>query len=265
MSLILGIQNHGFESDIRDSEKFSRYSRPPQSINIEAQSIKIERYEINGVTKTESDDFNENRNSESKPRQAFLDIDSNERTKKKEKTRNKKEHDLDELRIVKEFSDNEDDLVIGPAKLRQSKIIKEDFKKIYESSTDEEIDKKKKNQNSGKFKNGKIKKIINSSEDETSVIHTISNFSSKEKPERHSDESRNKEKQPANFSEFSEYFELLSENIQEFVIKPAPQNLNLKCRITRDKRGMDKGMYPSYFMHLEKDDGKKVNLKNKNK
>lgn len=32
----------------------------------------------------------------------------------------------------------------------------------------------------------------------------------------------------------------------------------MKCRITRDKKGMDRGLYPTYFMHLEKEDGRKV-------
>ena len=49
-----------------------------------------------------------------------------------------------------------------------------------------------------------------------------------------------------------------TENLEEFVLKPAPQRVNMKCRITRDKRGVDRGMYPTYFVHLEREDGKKV-------
>ena len=59
---------------------------------------------------------------------------------------------------------------------------------------------------------------------------------------------------------FTDYFELVNINLQEFVFRPAPQNKPIKCRITRDKRGFDRGMYPTYYMHLEKDDGKKVFL-----
>lgn len=32
----------------------------------------------------------------------------------------------------------------------------------------------------------------------------------------------------------------------------------MKCRITRDKRGVDRGIYPTYYLHLEKEDDKKV-------
>ena len=33
----------------------------------------------------------------------------------------------------------------------------------------------------------------------------------------------------------------------------------MKCRVSRDKRGMDKTMYPTYSLHLEQEDtGEKV-------
>ncbi|XP_031714935.1 tubby-related protein 3 isoform X1 [Anarrhichthys ocellatus] len=50
------------------------------------------------------------------------------------------------------------------------------------------------------------------------------------------------------------------DNPEEFVLRPAPRNVTVKCRITRDKKGMDRGLYPTYFMHMERDDGKKVFL-----
>uniref|UniRef100_A0A8D0EDH2 Tubby-like protein n=1 Tax=Salvator merianae TaxID=96440 RepID=A0A8D0EDH2_SALMN len=50
------------------------------------------------------------------------------------------------------------------------------------------------------------------------------------------------------------------ENLEEFVLRPAPRGLTLKCRITRDKKGMDRGLFPTYYMHLERDDNRKVFL-----
>ncbi|XP_068413519.1 tubby-related protein 1 isoform X2 [Eschrichtius robustus] len=38
---------------------------------------------------------------------------------------------------------------------------------------------------------------------------------------------------------------------QEFVLRPAPQGQTVRCRLTRDKKGMDRGLYPSYFLHLD--------------
>ncbi|GAB6029653.1 Tubby- protein 3 [Chamberlinius hualienensis] len=47
-------------------------------------------------------------------------------------------------------------------------------------------------------------------------------------------------------------------NLDDFVMEPAPQGVTVKCRITRDRKGMDRGLFPTYFLHLERDDGKKI-------
>lgn len=35
-----------------------------------------------------------------------------------------------------------------------------------------------------------------------------------------------------------------------------PQGLTVRCQISRDKHGLDRGVYPTYYLHLEEDDGK---------
>ncbi|XP_054854642.1 tubby-related protein 3 [Eublepharis macularius] len=50
------------------------------------------------------------------------------------------------------------------------------------------------------------------------------------------------------------------ENLEEFVLRPAPRGITVKCRITRDKKGMDRGLFPTYYMHLERDDNRKIFL-----
>ncbi|XP_053966909.1 protein king tubby [Anastrepha ludens] len=49
-------------------------------------------------------------------------------------------------------------------------------------------------------------------------------------------------------------------NIDQFVIQPAAQGVLFKCRITRDRKGMDRGLFPIYYLHLERDYGKKIFL-----
>ncbi|XP_037092803.1 tubby-related protein 3-like [Pollicipes pollicipes] len=51
-----------------------------------------------------------------------------------------------------------------------------------------------------------------------------------------------------------------ADSLDDFVLAPAAQGVQIKCRITRDRKGMDRGLYPTYFLHLEKEDGKKVFL-----
>lgn len=50
------------------------------------------------------------------------------------------------------------------------------------------------------------------------------------------------------------------ENLEEFALRPAPHGITVKCRITRDKKGMDRGLFPTYYMHLEKDNNRKMFL-----
>ncbi|XP_074125385.1 tubby-related protein 3 isoform X2 [Sminthopsis crassicaudata] len=50
------------------------------------------------------------------------------------------------------------------------------------------------------------------------------------------------------------------ENLEDFAFRPAPRGITVKCRITRDKKGMDRGLYPTYYMHLERDENRKTFL-----
>lgn len=48
------------------------------------------------------------------------------------------------------------------------------------------------------------------------------------------------------------------EDLELFAMRPAPRDVTIQCRITRDKRGVEKGIYPTYYLHMEKEDGKRV-------
>ncbi|XP_003961503.3 tubby protein homolog [Takifugu rubripes] len=50
------------------------------------------------------------------------------------------------------------------------------------------------------------------------------------------------------------------DDLKEFALRPAPRDVTIQCRVTRDRRGMEKGIYPTYYLHLEKEDGKRVFL-----
>uniref|UniRef100_A0A8C5N4M4 TUB like protein 3 n=1 Tax=Leptobrachium leishanense TaxID=445787 RepID=A0A8C5N4M4_9ANUR len=49
-------------------------------------------------------------------------------------------------------------------------------------------------------------------------------------------------------------------DLKEFVLRPAPRGITIQSRITRDKKGMDRGLYPTYYMHLEREENKKIFL-----
>lgn len=51
------------------------------------------------------------------------------------------------------------------------------------------------------------------------------------------------------------------EDLHQFVLRPAPEGVTIKCRVTRDQKGMERSLYPTYFLHLEREDsGKKIFL-----
>lgn len=60
--------------------------------------------------------------------------------------------------------------------------------------------------------------------------------------------SQNQERSPSPEIEF--------DDLETFVMEPAPQGVTVKCRVTRDQRGVDKSLYPLYYLHL--DNEKKV-------
>ena len=55
---------------------------------------------------------------------------------------------------------------------------------------------------------------------------------------------------------------LFFNDLTEFVSNPAPEGVTVKCEIVRDKAGVEKGMYPMYYLKLEPRQGetKKVFL-----
>ncbi|XP_022252280.1 protein king tubby 1-like isoform X2 [Limulus polyphemus] len=54
--------------------------------------------------------------------------------------------------------------------------------------------------------------------------------------------------------------EELLDDLPAFALQPCPQGLTVQCHISRDRKGVDRGLFPTYVLHLEKDDGKKVFL-----
>ena len=65
--------------------------------------------------------------------------------------------------------------------------------------------------------------------------------------------------QPISYSgEAQEYINLIYQDRKQFATIVPPKDHTFLCRITRDRSGLGKGMYPTYYLHLEKDGTKKV-------
>lgn len=57
------------------------------------------------------------------------------------------------------------------------------------------------------------------------------------------------------------YFELMNSDLKEFVFKPVPLGINVKCIFIRNKQGIDRGINPAFYMYYEREQGKKVHMK----
>ncbi|XP_029780380.1 tubby-related protein 2 isoform X1 [Suricata suricatta] len=49
----------------------------------------------------------------------------------------------------------------------------------------------------------------------------------------------------------------LGEDMEAYVLRPALYGRTMRCLITRDRRGIDKGMFPFFYLYLELADGRK--------
>ncbi|XP_060030085.1 tubby-related protein 2 isoform X2 [Erinaceus europaeus] len=49
----------------------------------------------------------------------------------------------------------------------------------------------------------------------------------------------------------------LGEDMEAYVLRPAQQGCMVQCLINRNKRGVDKGMFPFYYLYLEAAEGRK--------
>uniref|UniRef100_A0A8C1U9V7 Tubby C-terminal domain-containing protein n=1 Tax=Cyprinus carpio TaxID=7962 RepID=A0A8C1U9V7_CYPCA len=105
-------------------------------------------------------------------------------------------------------------------------------------------DKKKDKNNKDKEKNNRKKNTAKSdeSDDEDTEIPR--------KKKGKGRKSKKEERPPSPEIEF--------DDLEEFVLQPAPQGITIKCKVMRAKRGMDRGFYPTYYLHLDND--KKVFL-----
>lgn len=50
----------------------------------------------------------------------------------------------------------------------------------------------------------------------------------------------------------------LGEDMKAYVLQPAMRGHTVQCRISRSKGGVDKGMFPFYYLYLEATHGRKV-------
>lgn len=50
------------------------------------------------------------------------------------------------------------------------------------------------------------------------------------------------------------------DDLNDFVLRPAPEGLIVKCQVTRERQGMERSVYPDYYLFLEREGRKNIFL-----
>ncbi len=267
--LIPGVfDNQGFESENIQSDSYEKFSRHKNTV----RSNEIENYnpnkplKIGGVTKTETKiGYSSNEDTDEEEKKAKTNFVSNRYTPNNYTNPNiedyKTAHRNDLTQNAAQIDSKKPTRSKSHHKKPQSRLVDHEEQDMHRSSNN-------------------IKELNNRqlSDDEDAIVISNTNTKrnsppaniSKSKSTSWTNEANPSETRKSihasqsaqaiafNNGEHASFFDLMSANLSEFVLKPAPQNISVKCRITRDKHGVDRGMYPTYFMHFEREDGKKV-------
>lgn len=234
-----GFQNQGFEAEnFRDSyENFSRYAQQKPARN-DAHNIRI-----TGVTNSETRDASSSNEDE---------IDS------EEKTSGRKQQTSSRYQTESKISNDHLVAKINTRPLTTQKSNDEEIEELERDSPKKQTKSNKKNQQashrtiqSRPTNESDDEDVISSVEPQQSLkpqnapgmtkSKSINSWTTSETPVQQLPTSQSSQALYGNNQQFSDYFDVIATNLSEFVFKPAPQNLNVKCRITRDKHGVDRG------------------------
>uniref|UniRef100_A0A3Q3WH11 Tubby C-terminal domain-containing protein n=1 Tax=Mola mola TaxID=94237 RepID=A0A3Q3WH11_MOLML len=153
------------------------------------------------------------------------DKDKEKETKKKLKSLPKKKKDKDSDGKEKKSKSKEKDKKKEPASMFQ-----------ISGEKDSKSKKKAKSDSDDSEEETKSKKPKKKSAGSSASMFQTSGDKDKEKKTK-------KERSPSP--------EIVFDNLEKFVMQPALQGVTVKCRVTRDQRGMDKSLYPLYYLHLD--------------
>ncbi len=132
-----GFQNQGFEIDnLHDSyEQFSRYKSKPKSIHIETQNVSLNRLDLDGVTRTETnDDYDD--------QEELRKSNDSGRNKNSKASRNRQDEKYGSKELVDDVDD--EDLIVSngkssgkPKNKARSSSNKKTSKSLQRNSPDE--------------------------------------------------------------------------------------------------------------------------------
>ncbi|TNM89083.1 tubby-related protein 1-like [Takifugu flavidus] len=168
----------------------------------------------------------------------------------------------------KKSKSKEDKNSDGKEKKAKSKEKKKEVSTMFQISGDKEAKSKKKaaksDSDDSEEETQSMKSKKKSGASSTSMFQTSGEKDKEKKPKKKGkaeesedstsekeDKAKKKKAKGKKKKERSPSPEIEFHNLEKFVMDPAPQGVTVKCRVTRDQRGMDKSLYPLYYLHLD--------------
>ncbi|XP_049590366.1 tubby-related protein 1 isoform X3 [Syngnathus scovelli] len=219
----------------KTKKKTAKDSSPSPSATKEKKSKSKEDKDCDGKEKKPKSKEKEKK----KEPASLFQINNDKDSKSKKKAAAKSESD-----------DSEEELKSTKSK---KKSAASSTSSLFQTSGDK--DKEKKTKKKGKLASGlrtspfQTVELIQKCADLVSAKAEESDDSESEKEEK----SKKKKAKGKKKKERAPSPEIEFDNLETFVMDPAPQGVTVKCRVTRDQRGMDKSMYPLYYLHLDND------------
>ncbi|XP_038675912.1 tubby-related protein 3-like isoform X1 [Scyliorhinus canicula] len=226
-------------------------------------------FTVDKVSKKQQEESEDEGDNDNRMEEDFLEATSTKRIKRKvlrEKKPKQKEGDKCESKVKGKTGKKKDPtLVFQAVSEKKGKSSKKEAQSEQDENEDSEpnpkptkVKKKKKKNTANMFQAGSVKKERKSKKkgsDDEDEENTSSQKNSNRK-------GKSSKKKATNDSVICRSESPIIEigDLEKFVLTPAAQGVTIKCRVTRDKKGMDRGLYPTYYLHLDTDESKKVFL-----
>ncbi|KAF1391992.1 hypothetical protein PFLUV_G00047870 [Perca fluviatilis] len=199
---------------------------------------------------SDNDDDDDDEDTPKKKTKKKTTKDSSETSAKEKKSKSKEDKDSDGKE--KKSKSKEKDKKKEPASLFQIKGEKDSkSKKKAAKSDSDESEEETKSIKSKKKSTAGSSSLFQISGDKDKDKKTKKKAKAEESDDSEDEKSKKKKGKGKKKKVRSPSPEIEFDNLENFVMDPAPQGVTVKCRLTRDQRGVDKSLYPLYYLHLD--------------
>ncbi|KAM9362308.1 tubby-related protein 1-like [Symphorus nematophorus] len=242
------------EKDKEEPEKEKEKEKEPKK---KAKSAPKKKKD-SGTDDDDEDDDDEDTPKKKTKKKTTKDSSPSASSAKEKKSKSKEDKDSDGKEKKSKSKEKEKEKKKEPASMFQINGEKESKskKKAAKSDSDDSEEETKSTKSKKKSTSGSASMFQTGSGDKDKDKKTKKKAKAEESDDSESEKeekSKKKKGKGKKKKERSPSPEIEFDDLEKFVMQPAPQGVTVKCRVTRDQRGMDKSLYPLYYLHLDND------------